>query len=79
LLKKIIASDETAILYESPHRILKTLKAMSEHMPNSQIVVARELTKVFEEFVRGTPGEVLTHFGTHPAKGEFVIIIGPSP
>ena len=71
--------DETAIFFESPHRIEKTLGALVEISPERQVCVARELTKTFEEFRRGTPAELLAHFQKHPAKGEITLLIAPEP
>jgi 16S rRNA (cytidine1402-2'-O)-methyltransferase len=68
----------TLILYESPYRVLRTLELISAIFPDRNIVVAREITKKFEEYRRGTPAEVLAHFKKHPPKGEFVILIGNS-
>src|SRR5207244_8723283 len=68
--------EETSVYFESPYRILKTLAACSEIMPNRQLCVARELTKKFEEFRRGTASELLAHYEAHPAKGEIVLLIG---
>ncbi len=74
---KFLALEErTIILYESPHRLLKTLDEMAEHFgADREISVSRELTKMFEETVRGTVAEVKAHFETHPVKGEFVICV----
>jgi 16S rRNA (cytidine1402-2'-O)-methyltransferase len=69
------ARIETSVFFESPHRLLKTLEACSQHLPERQICVARELTKTFEEFRRGMPGELLAHYSAHPAKGEIVLVI----
>ena len=66
---------ETVVVYESPYRIIKTLELMVEIIPDHNIVVAREITKKFEEFVRGKPKEVLEHFEKRKVKGEFVLII----
>jgi 16S rRNA (cytidine1402-2'-O)-methyltransferase len=67
--------EETTIFFESPHRLTKTLKACAEIMPDRQLCVARELTKKFEEFWRGTASELLTHYTAHPPKGEIVLLI----
>jgi len=77
---KTLASEErTIILYESPHRLLKTLDEIVNYFGSErQISVSRELTKMFEETVRGTVTEVKTYFETHVVKGEFVICIGPA-
>jgi len=76
---KVLAAEErTIILYESPHRLLKTLDEMAIFFgAERQISVSRELTKMFEETVRGTVAEVKAYFETHPVKGEFVICISP--
>ncbi len=66
----------SVILYESPHRLLKTLEQISENFGESRKVsVSRELTKVFEETVRGAVSDVIDYFSTHLIKGEFVIVI----
>ena len=74
--KTLAAEERTIVLYESPHRLLKTLGEMAACFgAERQISVSRELTKLFEETVRGTVNEVKTYFETHPVKGEFVICI----
>jgi len=79
--KQLAEEERTIILYESPHRFVKTLDEMETWFgADRQISVSRELTKVFAETVRGTVSEVKAYFETHPAKGEFVICIaGASP
>jgi 16S rRNA (cytidine1402-2'-O)-methyltransferase len=74
---KFLAEEErTIILYESPHRLMKTLDEMATYFgADRQLSVSRELTKMFEETVRGTVTEVKQYFETHPAKGEFVICV----
>ena len=66
------------VLYESPHRILKLLKELSLH-DRARVTFARELTKIHEEVISGTPQEVLAHFVKHAdtVKGEFVVIVTP--
>ena len=67
----------TAVLYESPHRIVKTLGQLAEHYgENHQACVARELSKLHEEVKTGTLSELKTHFETTPPKGEFVVVVG---
>ena len=66
---------ETSIYYESPHRILKTLKALDEICPDREVCVARELSKAFEEYLRGTPRELLEKFSAKPPKGEITLLI----
>jgi 16S rRNA (cytidine1402-2'-O)-methyltransferase len=66
----------TMIFYESPHKILKTLSNFVEYFGSErQISVSRELTKMFEETIRGTASEVLAHYTKKPAKGEIVIVV----
>lgn len=67
--------DETIIFFESPYRLTKTLAACMAVMSDRQLCVARELTKKFEEFRRGTAGELLAHYQVHPPKGEIVVVI----
>ncbi len=66
--------DRTIIFYESPHRILKTLEAIHETLGDIPIVVARELTKKFEEIVRDRTSEVIKHFSSKKILGEFVVL-----
>ena len=73
----LLNEERTTVFYESPHRLVKTLNMIVELLgAERRIVVARELTKKFEEYVRGSAAEVLAHFEAHPPKGEFVLIIG---
>jgi 16S rRNA (cytidine1402-2'-O)-methyltransferase len=66
---------ETTVFLESPYRLLKTLQACTELMPNRRLCVARELTKQFEEYRSGLPSELLAHYTAHPAKGEIVLVV----
>ena len=66
---------ETTIFFESRYRLVKTLVACSETMPEQQLCVARELTKKFEEFRRGTPAELLAHYQAHRPRGEIVLLV----
>lgn len=70
------AREETSIFFESPYRLTKTLKASMEILQDRQLCVARELTKKFEEFQRGTAAELLAHYEARPPKGEIVLLIG---
>ncbi len=70
-----LESGETGIFFESPHRILSTLEILTEIAPEAKICVARELTKKFETYHRGTPGELLDWFQSHGTKGEMVILM----
>lgn len=67
--------EETTIFFESPYRVVKTLTACAELMPSRQLCVARELTKKFEEFRRGTAAELLSHYAARPPKGEITLVI----
>lgn len=71
-------SDSTHIFFESPHRILSTLEIFSQERPEHKVCVARELTKKFETFHRGTAQELFSYFTTHPPKGEIVLLVHPS-
>ena len=75
-LKAIAEETRTTVLYESPHRLVKCLGQIEEFMGEDRLVcVARELTKMFEEYQRGTAKEVKEYYENHPPKGEIVIII----
>jgi len=78
--RRISETDETVVLYESPHRLLKTLNSLMIHSINKDIAVCRELTKIYESVIRGSAAEVLKHYEAHPdqVRGEVVIVIGPS-
>jgi len=69
--------DETTIFFESPYRLTKTLSACIDIMPDRQLCVARELTKKFEEFRRGTARELLAHYEAHAPKGEILLLVEP--
>lgn len=77
IFKKMAESANTHVFYESPHRIMKTLDSLTKLMPQRQIMLGRELTKHFEESIKGTPGEVIQFLKNNPEKirGEFVGII----
>ncbi|QNJ97549.1 16S rRNA (cytidine(1402)-2'-O)-methyltransferase [Constantimarinum furrinae] len=67
----------TIIFYESPHKLLKTLKQFVEYFgADRPVSVSRELTKLHEETIRGTVSEVAAHFESKPPKGELVVIVG---
>lgn len=77
--KELAEEQRTIVLYESPHRLVKCLAQIMEFMGEDRpVVVARELSKMFEEFVRGTASDVHAHFEQNPPKGEIVVIIGKS-
>jgi len=72
-LEKIQKSSSTIILYEAPHKLISTLKDLSEILEDRKITLARELTKIHEEFISGTATQILKNLDT--PKGEFVLII----
>ena len=74
-LAQLSLEDRTMILYESPHRLLRTLGDLKESMGDRDISVSRELTKKFEETVRGTISSLIDHFTRHAIRGEFVIVV----
>jgi 16S rRNA (cytidine1402-2'-O)-methyltransferase len=74
-LRAAAESGETVIFFESPYRLTKTLAVCIDVMQDRQLCIARELTKKFEEFRRGTGGELLAHYEAHPPKGEIVLVI----
>lgn len=79
-LQQLVGEKRTMIFYESPYRIVKTLKQLAELLgKDRQVSVSRELTKKFEETVRGTLEEVTEHFGKKEPKGEFVIVLAGDP
>ena len=71
----VIESGETGIFFESPHRIVSTLEILLEIAPDVRVCVARELTKKFETYHRGSPAELLGWFKSHGTKGEMVILM----
>jgi len=77
--KRMLALESetrTMIFYESPHRISKTLQQFTEVFgPDREAVVAREITKLHEETIRGTLATLVAHFETHPPKGEMVVVL----
>jgi len=72
--------NRTIIFYESPHKLIKTLTHFCKYFGEDRLVsVSRELTKLYEETVRGTAKEALEHFTNKPPKGEIVIVVGGRP
>ncbi len=75
-LQNLASEERTMIFYESPHRLVKALQQFAEHFgADRQVCVSRELSKMFEENVRGTVTEVIAHFGEKAVKGEIVIVV----
>ena len=77
-LEELKAIPGTHVLYESPYRIEKLLAELAEILPQRQVVLAREITKKFEEFLRGSPAELLGIAAKRSLKGEFVVMISPA-
>lgn len=74
-LRAAEGSSETTVFFESPYRLNKTLAACAVLMPDRTLCVARELTKKFEEFRRGTAAELLAHYEAKPPKGEITFLV----
>jgi 16S rRNA (cytidine1402-2'-O)-methyltransferase len=77
-LTEILPLPGTLVLYESPFRVQKLLGELAVLAPGRPLVVARELTKKFEEWLLGTPESLLLQWQQRPRKGEFVVVVGPA-
>jgi 16S rRNA (cytidine1402-2'-O)-methyltransferase len=77
-LERLKGIAGTLVLYESPYRIGRLLSELNEVFPGRQVVLARELTKKFEEYLRGTPAELLVLLPQRSLKGEFVVLVASS-
>ncbi len=76
MLKQLAEEERTIVLYESPHRLVKSLQEFATYFgPERRAAVCRELTKMFEETNKATLAELATHYEAHPPKGEIVIVI----
>ncbi len=75
ILSEAGASVGTSIFFESPHRIVKTLEAIGLLLGDREVVVAREMTKLHEEILRGSAGELVTRFGQRKVRGEITLLI----
>ncbi|NQX80697.1 MAG: 16S rRNA (cytidine(1402)-2'-O)-methyltransferase [Flavobacteriaceae bacterium] len=74
--KALAQETRTMIIYESPHRVLKTLLNIKEYMgADRQVSASREISKLYEETIRGTADELIAHFEKKAPKGEFVMVI----
>jgi 16S rRNA (cytidine1402-2'-O)-methyltransferase len=74
-LEALRTFEMTIVCYESPHRVLASLEAIAQVFGDAEIVVARELTKQFEEVIRGAPARLREHFAQHLVRGEFTLVI----
>lgn len=79
-LESLAAESRTLVFYESPHRLRKTLQSLADHLgKDRQIVMARELTKLHEEFWHGTIAEAIAHYTQREPKGEFTLVVAGTP
>jgi 16S rRNA (cytidine1402-2'-O)-methyltransferase len=78
-LARLKAEERTVLLYEAPHRLLETLADLDRVLGARPMAAARELTKLHEEVVRGTPAELIAHFEAKAPRGEFVLVISGAP
>ncbi|MGH9446694.1 MAG: 16S rRNA (cytidine(1402)-2'-O)-methyltransferase [Terriglobia bacterium] len=76
-LRELAGAQETLVFYESPHRISETLEDVQQTFGERQVVIGREVTKMHEEFLRGTASEVVALLKKKPPKGEMTVVIGP--
>ena len=78
LLERLVAEGRTIVLYESPYRVGDLLTDLAVVAPAARVVVARELTKLHEEFVRGSAAELAARYATTSPKGEVTIVVSPA-
>jgi 16S rRNA (cytidine1402-2'-O)-methyltransferase len=79
LIERIATAEEATVLFESPHRLLALLESLAEVCgPERRVAVARELTKMHEEFVRGTLAEAAAYYRERPPKGEVTVVVSPA-
>lgn len=74
-LSELVSEERTLVFYEAPHRMIKTLKALKDTLGNRPVTIAREMTKVHEEFIRGTIEDAIQRFATESPRGEMVIVV----
>ena len=78
MLERLIAEGRTAVLYESPYRVADLLADLAAVAPDARVAVARELTKMYEEIVRGSAAEVAARYAEKGPKGEVTVVIAPA-
>jgi 16S rRNA (cytidine1402-2'-O)-methyltransferase len=78
-LLEIFSSPETVVAFESPRRVAASLATLADVDADRPVAVCRELTKIHEEIVRGTAGELAARYAEHPPKGEVALVVGPAP
>lgn len=76
-LELISQEEMTVVIYEAPHRLLKTLKEMAVFMEDREIALCRELTKINEEVKRGKIEDLISHYESKPPRGEITLVMGP--
>lgn len=74
-MKALAEEERTLVFYESPHRLLKTLEQLQDIFGDREAAIAREISKLYEETVRGKLSELILHFQAHAIKGEFVLVV----
>jgi len=74
-LTRALARSEVSVFFESPHRIVKSLRKLAEIDPERRVCVARELTKKFEEYRQNLPSALVAHYTAHPPKGEICLVV----
>jgi 16S rRNA (cytidine1402-2'-O)-methyltransferase len=79
LLESLADERRTLVAYEAPHRLLRALETVGATLGQRSVAVARELTKLHEQVVRGTPSELGAHFAKRPPKGEITLVISGAP
>jgi 16S rRNA (cytidine1402-2'-O)-methyltransferase len=77
-LARVLAAPETLVCFESPRRLAATLAVLAERDPGREVAVCRELTKLHEEIVRGTAGELAARYAAEDPRGEIVLVVGPA-
>lgn len=77
-LQELTSLPGTLVLYESPYRITRLVDELVVALPEREVVLAREITKRFEEWIRGRPTEIQGQLALRPRKGEFVVMVGPA-
>lgn len=78
-LESVVSERRTLVVYESPNRLLAALQAVLDILGDRRMCVAREVSKKFEEFQRGSVSVVLTHYRANPPRGEITLVIGGAP
>jgi 16S rRNA (cytidine1402-2'-O)-methyltransferase len=79
LERLLVSTPETLVAFESPQRLPATLALLAQHDPERPAAVARELTKVHEEILRGTAAELAARYHGQPPRGEVVLVVGAAP